>query len=134
MIIMILVLQAITAFFAVIGIFEVVWQIILFWTKKSVHCKKSRIVLETDEFTNPDLLIANLRLVSDQLCACMREEIWIVSSNKDPKKRGELSRILSRKYDCFHLVTPEEFLEELQLDYASQDTSPCPPPDSTKKR
>lgn len=71
-------LQALTAFFAVVGLFETVWQILLFFTRKSLKGHRTRIIIETHDTTDPAFLMEDLRLLSNRLTVCKDLRVWLL--------------------------------------------------------
>lgn len=110
-------LQAMTAFFAVIGLFECVWQIILFATRRSVRCRRARIILEADDCTDPEFLTENLRLLTDQIAACSQTEVWLIC--RPGTEREDFYHRLANRYEGVRILSPEEasaeFAEEFSI-------------------
>ena len=110
---MVLFLQAITAFFAVIGLFEVLWQCLLFFTCRALRGPRARILVETDEKTNPAFLMEDLHLLSGRLTACKNLRIWLLCPKGAPQE--EICRYVAEHNESVRVFAPEELSEEVHL-------------------
>lgn len=110
---MIPVLQAVTAFFAVIGLFEVLWQCILFFTRRALKGQRARILVETDETSDPAFLAEDLRLLSGRLTACRDLKIWLICPKGAPQEN--ICRHLARHNEDIRILPPEDLPTEAEL-------------------
>lgn len=104
-------LQALTAFFAVIGLFETVWQILLFFTKHSVRGQRTRIIIETNEDTDPAFLAEDLHLLSNRLTACKDTRVWLLCN--PGAKQEKACRYLAERNSSIRVIPPEKLAEEI---------------------
>ena len=109
---MILFFQALTAFLAVVGLFEASWQITLLFLRKSLRAQEVRILVKTDETTNPAFLAEDLRLLSTRLTACSRLQIWLVCQKG--ARQEQACRYTAERNEAIKIVSPEDLSEELQ--------------------
>ncbi len=109
---MTILLQALTAFFAVIGLFEVIWQIILFFTRRSVKGKRTRILIETDERTDPAFLAEDLHLLTNRLTACSDVKIWLICPSGAKQER--ICRYVAERDPAVRIIPPERLEEEVR--------------------
>lgn len=106
-------LQALTAFFAVVGLFEVAWQILLFFVRRSLHGKGTRILIKTDQTTDPAFLEEDLRILSNRLTACRDLQVWLICPKGAPQE--EACRYAARHNEAIRMITPEDLPEKIQL-------------------
>lgn len=110
---MVLLLQAVTAFFAVVGLFEVLWQGVLFFSCRALRGPRARILVETDAQTNPSFLIEDLRLLSGRLTACKNLRIWLLCPKGAPQE--EICRYVAEHNEDVRVFSPEELPEEVDV-------------------
>ena len=105
------ILQALTAFFAVVGLFETAWQILLLFTRRSVRGKRTQIIIETDESTDPAFLLEDLRLLENRLTACRKPRVWLIC----PKgaKQETVCRYVAERNETVRVVSPQRLKEEI---------------------
>lgn len=103
--------SAVTAFFAVIGLFETVWQAVLFVTRKSLRCRKIRIFLQPEGEILPELLTENLRILSDRF-SCRDTEIRIITNTKDNRTEDF----------SFSRITPKDAARKIEEDFTEGET------------
>ena len=106
-------LQALTAFFAVIGLFEVCWQIILFFTRRSVKDMRVRILVQTDETADPAFLAEDLRILSNRLAVCRDPQLWLICPKQ--AEQEAYCRYIAARNETVRIVSPEELGEEVSL-------------------
>ena len=110
---MIPILQAATAFLAVVGLFEVLWQCILFFTRRSLRAPRTRILVETDENTNPAFLSEDLRILAGRLTACKNLQIWLLCPKGAPQEN--ICRYVAERDENVSLLSPRDLPEEIDL-------------------
>jgi hypothetical protein len=110
---MIFFLQAIVAFFTVVGLFETVWQILLFFTRRALKANCVRILVSTDETTDPAFLPADLDLLKNRLTACRNLQVWLICPKGAPQEK--ICRFVAEQDESVRVVTPEELPEAVEI-------------------
>ena len=110
---MILFLQAVVAFFTVVGLFETVWQILLCFTRHSLKANRVQILVSTDETTDPAFLPADLHLLKNRLTACRNLRVWLICPKGAPQEK--ICRFVADRDESVRIVTPEELPEAVEL-------------------
>lgn len=105
-------LQALTAFFAVIGVFETIWQIILFFTRKSVKGQQTRILIKTDESTDPAFLAEDLRLLENRVAVCDDLRIWLLCP--PGAKQERICRYVAERNEAVRVIPPDRLSDEIE--------------------
>lgn len=107
-----IILQALTAFFAVIGLFETLWQLLLYFTGRSLHGQRTRILVETDNETDPAFLPEDLRLLRNRLTACKDTQVWLIC----PKgaKQEQTCRYIAERDEHIRTVPPEDLPDAIE--------------------
>ena len=77
------ILQALTALFATVGVFELLWHGIVFCMRRSLRCRKVRILLYADDAADPVLLTEQWSLLLGD-AAKGNGEVWIVCAPGSP--------------------------------------------------
>lgn len=106
-------LQALTAFFAVIGLFEVCWQAILCFTRRSIKKSRARILVQTEEDTDPAFLAEDLRILSNRLTECRDLQVWLICPKQ--AKQEAYCRYIAERNEAVRIFPPEELNEEISL-------------------
>ncbi len=105
-------LQLVTAFFAVVGLFETVWQIAMLFLRNSARKTPIQIVISTDETTDPTFLSEDLRLLTGHLSKGENLRIWLVCPDGAPQE--PVCRYFAQTVDCLRVVTPESLPDEVR--------------------
>ena len=108
---MIFFLQALVAFFTVVGLFETVWQILLCFTRRALKANRVRIFVSTDETTDPAFLPADLEVLRGRLTACQNLQIFLLCPKGAPQE--EICRFVAEQDPAIEILTPEEAAETL---------------------
>lgn len=105
-------LQMLTALFAVVGLFETVWQITLRMFRKEKKGKSAQLILVTDETTDPAFLAEDLRILSNHLTTKEPLRIWLVCPSGAPQER--VCRHVAQQFDTIRIVAPDRLTEEVR--------------------
>lgn len=105
-------LQAVTAFFAVVGLFETAWQIVLFCFKKTKKGKSAQLLIFTDETTDPLFLAEDLRILSNHLTTKQPLRIWLICPTGAPQEK--ICRHAAQQFDSVRIVAPDSLSEEVR--------------------
>ncbi len=103
------VLRTLIALLAVVGLFEVIWQLCCLVSRKSVQCKKIRILLFPEERSDPDLLVNHLLRTTDRLCTGPDTEILLVCPEKG---NDDFLRLTEERYSRVRRIKPEALCQE----------------------
>ena len=104
-------LQTLTAFFAVVGLFETAWQIILFFTRRATKGQQARIIIKTNEHTDPAFLAEDLNLLTNRLAACDDLRIWLICPNGAKQER--ICRYVAERNETVRVISPEKLPDEI---------------------
>lgn len=104
--------QALIAFFAVIGLFETIWQILLLFTRRSLKGQRTRILVETDESTDPAFLSEDLHLLKSRLTACRDTTVWLICPVGAPQERT--CRYVAQRDGTVRVISPENLPAEVE--------------------
>ena len=110
---MIFLLQAIVAFFTVVGLFETVWQLLLCFTRRALKANRVQILVSTNETTDPAFLPADLEILKGRLTACQDLRIWLVCPKGAPQE--EICRFVATREETVRVITPEELPEAVRI-------------------
>lgn len=110
---MIFFLQAIVAFFTVVGLFETVWQILLFFTRRALKANCVQILVSTDETTDPAFLLTDLQILKGRFTACRSLRVWLICPKGAPQEK--ICRFVAERDESVRVVTPEEVPEAIEL-------------------
>ena len=110
---MIFFLQALVAFFTVVGLFETTWQILLFFTRRALKANCVQILVSTDETTDPAFLPADLHLLKNRLTACRNLRVWLICPKGAPQEK--ICRFVAERDETVRTVTPEDLPEAVKL-------------------
>lgn len=105
-------LQILTAFFAVVGLFETLWQITLLFCRKTKQGKAAQILIVTDEFTDPAFLAEDLRLLSNHLISQQSLRIWLICPPGAAQEKT--CHHLAQQFDTVRVVSPEKLPDEVR--------------------
>ena len=103
-------LRALTAFFAVVGLFETVWQVILFFTRRSAKGQQTRILIKTNEHTDPAFLEEDLHLLVNRMTACSDVLVWLICPKGAPQER--ICRYVAERNEHVRIIPPEQIQDE----------------------
>lgn len=106
------VFQALAALFAIIGLFETLWSLILFFTRRTAKGQPTRILVKTNEDTDPAFLAEDLNLLSDRLSHCNDLRIWLICPKQAPQE--QICRFVAERDETVRVVTEEELQDEIK--------------------
>ena len=110
---MIFFLQAIVAFFTVVGLFETVWQILLFFTRRALKANCVQILVSTDEATDPAFLLADLQTLKGRFTACRNLRVWLICPKGAPQEK--ICRFVAERDEAVQIISPDEIPEAIEL-------------------
>ena len=105
-------LQLITAFFAVVGVFETAWQLTLLFCRKAVKETTMQILITTNEHSDPAFLAEDLRILSNHLVTQNPLRIWLICPKGAPQEA--VCRYLAQQNESVRIVTPEKLSDEVR--------------------
>lgn len=105
-------LQMLTAFFAVIGLFETVWQILLFFARRKTPKVPIQIIIPTNEETDPAFLSEDLRLLTNHLSTGKNLRIWLICGAGE--KQEKICRFVAQNNDSVRIISPENLANEVR--------------------
>ena len=106
-------LQAIVAFFTVVGLFETVWQILLCFTRRALKASRVQILVSTNETTDPAFLPADLEILKSRLTTCQSLRVWLICPKGAPQE--EICRFVAKREEAVRVITPEELPEAVKI-------------------
>ena len=106
------VFQALTALFAIIGLFETLWSLIMLFTRRATKGQPTRILIKTNEHVDPAFLAEDLHLLSDRLSHCNDLRIWLICPKKAPQER--ICRFVAERDESVRVVTEEQLQDEIK--------------------
>ena len=106
-------LQAATAFFSVIGLFEAIRQIVLLFARKKIKQHRIRILIETTEETEPTFLAEDLRMLSSRLSACSDLQIRLICESG--AKQEASCRKIANADESIQVISPSKALQEIDF-------------------
>ena len=104
------ILQALTALFATIGVFEVIWHGVLFCMRRSLRCRKARILLFAEEDTDPVLVTEQVGFWTEQI-AGNDTEVWVLCAPDSPQ--DSRCRQIAGRSSAVQVLSPEEAAHRL---------------------
>ena len=106
-------LQVLVAFFTVVGLFETVWQILLFFTRRALKANRVQILVSTNESTDPAFLPNDLYLMKNRLTACRDLRVWLICPKGAPQEK--ICRFVAERDETVRIVTPEDLSAAVEL-------------------
>lgn len=104
--------QTLFAVFALIGLFNTLWQMILFFARKTAKGQKTCIIIETNEDLDPASLTEDLHLLGSRFAACDGLRIWLICPKGATQERT--CRYVAERDRAVRVVTPEQLTDEIK--------------------
>ena len=105
-------LQMLTALFAVIGLFETVWQVLLFFARHKTAGMPIQIIVPTHKESDPAFLTEDVRLLTNHLSAGSQPRIWLICNGGEPQEK--ICRYVANSHDNVRVVSPQNLAEEVR--------------------
>ncbi len=104
--------QTLLVVFALIGLFNTLWQIILFFTRKAAKNQRIRIVIDTNEDLDPASLVEDLHLLNSRFATCNDLRIWLLCPRGAKQERT--CRYVAERDCSVRVIAPEQLQNEIK--------------------